>query len=171
MGGQKKWGNEGGVGSLEQSYSFTPLVPIPSSPQPPPPSPLSPPINRSENMSDWIFSSKSSGLGFCWSTLCQHLLKQTFNAPALAIFLLKYGRNRQELVQKKERVREKKKRSTRQGEKDGGQKPPVFTDPTVCNFNQLYARPLLFLLLCLSVWLIVSLSCSLCLTFSLPLAA
>lgn len=63
---------------------------------PPIPPSQSPPINRSENMSDWIFSSKSSGLGFCWSTPCQHPLKQAFNAPAPAIFHAKYGVNGQD---------------------------------------------------------------------------
>ena len=82
-----------------------------------PPLPPSSPINCSENMSDWIFSSKSSGLGFCWSTPCQHPLKQAFNAPAQAIFSAKYGvsgrevrgnwRGRRETVRGKEGWRTK----------------------------------------------------------------
>lgn len=114
-------------------------------------------------MSDWIFSSKSSGLGFCWSTPCQHLLKQDFNAPAPTIFLTKYG------------VRGGGKRGggLREkmggGSRSGGQKPSVQTEPTVFKFNQLYARPLSILPFFPSLFQSISVSLSSSLCFSLSL--
>ena len=75
-------------------------------------------------------------MGFCWSTPCQHPLKQALNAPAPTIFPTKYG------VRGREKTGEGKQAGGRRG---GGQKPPAQTDPTVFNFNQLYARPLFIL--------------------------
>lgn len=107
---EKGWGGWGGGIQNNHTHSHLPHQSLhPHIPAIPPP--LSPPINRSENMSDWIFSSKSSGFGFCLSTPCQHPLKQPFNAPTPAIFTAKY-------VVRGREVRGKNKKGTGGKEKE-----------------------------------------------------